>query len=123
VSSDFGDPKHGVPALKSSPVSNMLSTTGIEENLIIADEPVLFQNYPNPFNPDTNISFSLSTKSNVELTLFNSAGQEIRKIIDRQMDKGIHSVTLKAEELNSGVYFYTLKAQDKEITNKMVLVK
>ncbi|MFZ2541213.1 MAG: putative Ig domain-containing protein, partial [Gallionella sp.] len=37
----------------------------------------LDQNYPNPFNPKTRISFSLPTKSDYTLTIYNVNGQEV----------------------------------------------
>jgi hypothetical protein len=123
VASDFGYPRHGVPALTSSPLSNMISVTGIDENILLPGEPVLYQNYPNPFNPETNISFSLSRKGNVELTLYNSLGQEVLNLLNKEMDKGFHTLNLKAIDLNSGVYFYTLKVEGKKFTKKLVMLK
>jgi hypothetical protein len=83
----------------------------------------LMQNYPNPFNPSTKINFYLKNTSNVNLKLFNSAGQLVRELIDRKLDAGNHGFLLNAEGLNSGVYYYTLKADDKSLTKKMLLIK
>jgi len=124
VSSDFGDPKMGVPALTSNIIDNMkkVSPAGIDENVIPAVTE-LFQNYPNPFNPDTKILFSVAQKCNVELTLYNVVGQQVKHILNNEFKAGYHTVTLKADELNSGVYYYTLKTNDKKITRKMLLIK
>ena len=113
----------GVPALQSSPGINMVSTSGISEQNILPIETTLYQNYPNPFNPDTKILFSIESNSKVELILFNVLGQEVRKIVNKEMKKGFHSVNLKANDLNSGVYYYTLKTDNEKITKKMLLVK
>ncbi|HAQ60522.1 TPA: hypothetical protein DCR49_00725 [Candidatus Delongbacteria bacterium] len=83
----------------------------------------LYQNYPNPFNPATNIKFALSKSGKVELSVFNIAGQLVRKIIDKEMAAGYHNVKFEADDLNSGLYFYKLIAGGKELTKKMLMVK
>ena len=83
----------------------------------------LFQNYPNPFNPATNIKFALSKAGRVELSVYNIAGQLVRKVIDKEMKAGYHSIKFEADNLNSGLYFYKLNAGGKEITKKMLMVK
>lgn len=124
VVSDFGYPKNGVPGLTSSPSSNMLDvSSGISEDTMLPYETFLYQNYPNPFNPETTISFTLGKKGNVELILYNCAGQEVMKLAEGEMDKGFHTVNLKAYDMNSGVYFCTLKAEGRKFTRKLVMVK
>jgi hypothetical protein len=83
----------------------------------------LYQNYPNPFNPATNIRFALSRPGKVELTVYNVLGQFVRKLADKDFEAGFHSVRFEADDLNSGVYYYRLKAEGKEITKKMLMVK
>jgi hypothetical protein len=83
----------------------------------------LYQNYPNPFNPATNIRFALSRPDKVELTVYNVLGQFVKKLADQDFVEGYHSVRFEADDLNSGVYYYRLKAEGKELTKKMLLVK
>ena len=124
VASDFGFPKNGVSGITSSPSSNMLDVnTGISEDSMLPYETFLYQNYPNPFNPETRISFTLANKSYVELILYNCAGQKVLKLAEGEMDKGLHTVNLKANDMNSGVYFCTLKTEGREFTKKLVMVK
>jgi hypothetical protein len=124
VSSDFGDPKMGVPALTSSIYNNMKKIAPeIDDDTALPFVTDLYQNYPNPFNPDTRISFSLSKKTNVELTIYNVAGQIVSNLKQADMSEGHHDFTFKADKFNSGVYFYTLKADNKELTKKMLMVK
>lgn len=124
AASDFGYPRNGVPGLTSSPSSNMLDiSSGITEDSILPYETFLYQNYPNPFNPETTISFTLKNKSSVELVLYNCSGQKVMKLAEGEMDKGFHQVNLKAYDMNSGVYFCTLKAEGREYTRKLVMVK
>jgi hypothetical protein len=125
VSSDFGDPRTGTPPQTSSYMSNMKKVKGGNEGEEVAlpFKTELSQNYPNPFNPETKINFSLSNSSNVKLNIYNVTGQLVEKLIDKKLTAGYHSKIFKADKLNSGIYYYTLKADGKKISKKMVLVK
>jgi hypothetical protein len=97
--------------------------TDVKDDLLSADDFVLAQNYPNPFNPSTTIKFNLPYSSNVTLTIFNSIGEEVTQLINGNVSKGIHTVQFEAEKLNSGIYFYQLKANDFIQMKKMMLLK
>jgi hypothetical protein len=89
--------------------------------------PILFQNYPNPFNPTTTISFELSEKVFVNLTVYNVDGKPIRTVVNGPLDSGIQEVYWDGINANgisasSGVYFYRLKAGVTVLTKKMVLL-
>jgi len=83
----------------------------------------LKQNYPNPFNPSTIIRFSLPQSEQVSINVYNTIGQKIETLVNRQMTAGFHSVTFNAEGLPSGVYIYRLKAGEYSESRKMLLVK
>ncbi|MCF8304998.1 MAG: DUF4623 domain-containing protein [Ignavibacteriales bacterium] len=85
----------------------------------------LAQNYPNPFNPSTTIKFGLPEKSNVSLRVFNSLGEEIATIINKEMEAGYHQVNFNTASygLSSGVYFYRLESGSFVSIKKMVLLK
>ena len=48
----------------------------------------LEQNAPNPFNPSTTIRFSLPTTAQVTLKIFNTAGQEVRTLVNASFPAG-----------------------------------
>ncbi|MDA3838514.1 MAG: lectin like domain-containing protein [Candidatus Delongbacteria bacterium] len=85
----------------------------------------LEQNYPNPFNPNTTINFSIAQdNSNINLVIYNVNGQLVDTLFDGIKNDGRHSVTFNASNLNSGVYYYSLKVNGiKQSTKKMVLMK
>lgn len=100
------------------------------------DEPIeilpsnfsLEQNYPNPFNPETVIRFSLPTPSNVQIKIYDVLGKEIRTLIDEERSSGKHNIYWNATDnfgrrVSSGVYFYTIAADNFIQTKKMVLMK
>jgi hypothetical protein len=83
----------------------------------------LFQNYPNPFNPTTSISFSIQTKGKVHLKVFDVLGNEIETLADGEFESGTYSTEFNAEDLSSGIYFYTIVTNEFRKTNKMILAK
>jgi energy-converting hydrogenase Eha subunit E len=89
----------------------------------LPDSYSLSQNYPNPFNPSTEIAFALPAKADVKLTIYNILGQEVTRLIDREMSAGKHVVNWDASQNSSGVYFYKIEAGDFTETRKMMLVK
>ena len=83
----------------------------------------LSQNYPNPFNPNTTIEYQIPSNTHVELTVYNSLGQEVQTLVNEQMQAGTHEVSFDGSNLASGVYIYRLQADGQVITNQMTLVK
>ncbi|HET6272534.1 MAG TPA: T9SS type A sorting domain-containing protein [Bacteroidota bacterium] len=83
----------------------------------------LDQNYPNPFNPSTRIGFKLPAASRVLLTVYNTLGQEIARLIDGPLSAGIHEVEFSAGRLSNGIYLYQLIAGDFSAVRKMILLK
>jgi hypothetical protein len=83
----------------------------VESDGTIPTEYALSQNYPNPFNPSTKINFSLPIESNVRLSVFNILGQEVKVLVDNQVQPvGSYNLTFDARDLPSGIYFYRLTA-------------
>jgi hypothetical protein len=88
----------------------------------------LEQNYPNPFNPSTVISFQLPVSSEVTLSIFNTNGQLVKKLVAGEMNAGRHSLVWDAtndrgERVASGVYLYVIKAGEFTARKKLVLMK
>ena len=83
----------------------------------------LEQNYPNPFNPKTIISYQLSDNGPVQLSVYNSLGQKVKTLVDREQAAGKNSVTFDARNLASGVYYYKLSSGAFNRVRKMILLK
>ena len=80
-------------------------------------------NYPNPFNPTTIISYKISEKGQVNVSIYNMNGQLIDQLVNQEMIPGSYSVTWNTSHVSSGLYFYKLAAGNQTITKKMLLLK
>jgi Secretion system C-terminal sorting domain len=83
----------------------------------------LLQNYPNPFNPTTTIIFSVPKTMHVSLSIYNSMGQEVSKLISKDMSVGVYTAMWNASGFASGVYYYRIIAGNFIETKKLLLLK
>jgi len=83
----------------------------------------LLPNYPNPFNPSTNINFYLKNDETVTIDIYNLKGQNIKTLSPGVLQKGFHSIPFTADDIGSGVYFYSMKTSDYKAIRKMILLK
>ncbi len=83
----------------------------------------LDQNFPNPFNPTTNIRYSIPFATKVVLRVYDILGREVRTLVNTVQAPGQYTVTLNAQRLASGVYFYRINAGDFSATKKFVVVR
>jgi hypothetical protein len=79
--------------------------------------------FPNPFNPSTTLSYTLARSMQVELSVYNLLGQQVRTLVFGLQDAGEHSVPFTAGELASGVYVVELQACGHSQTQKVLLLK
>lgn len=99
-----------------------------EVSELLPKEFSLEQNFPNPFNPATSISFSLPEPGFVQLEVYNVLGQNVRALVEREMEAGKHIIDWDGKDDNgravaSGVYFYRIQYNDLNACRKMVLLK
>ena len=84
----------------------------------------LRQNYPNPFNSITTIAFTLPVASRVTLQVFDAAGRSAGlSLPSGWLEAGFHEVPFNGSGLTSGVYIYRIKANELEVSGKIVLMK
>ena len=89
----------------------------------LANSFSLAQNYPNPFNPVTNIQYSIPQASYVTLKVYDVLGNEIATLVNEKLSAGVYNSRFDGAALSSGIYFYTLKADNFADTKKLILVK
>jgi hypothetical protein len=107
--------------LKKTPLK-----TSVKETQEISVEPkILLQNYPNPFNSQTIISYKLPKYERVTIMVYDLLGKEIAKLIDKEINAGMHTIIFNPQQYNlaSGVYLYSLKTSTQQISKQMVYLK
>lgn len=97
--------------------------TDVDDKDLLPRQFSLAQNYPNPFNPSTQIRFTLPTRADVSLTIYNLLGQVVAIPLNQEMSAGEHIVSWSAENNAAGVYLYRLTAGEFSETKKMILLK
>jgi M6 family metalloprotease-like protein len=90
----------------------------------IPENFALYQNSPNPFNPVTNIEYDLPVDGNIDLKVYDIAGRLIKTLVNEFKTAGSYLVSFNASDLSSGVYFYSMNFDGKQIgVRRMTLVK
>jgi len=94
----------------------------------------LQQNYPNPFsargtfgNPTTQLRYEIPRAAHVSLVIYNSLGQEVRRLVDRVQPAGYHQITWNGRDERgnpapSGMYHYRLQVGDDFVSTKKMLM-
>lgn len=98
-------------------------TTSVENNNETPKDFQLMQNHPNPFNPSTTIRYTIPVESAIQIKIYNVMGMEIETLLNRKQSAGYYNLTFDASNLPSGVYFYTIRANNYTDTKKMILLK
>ena len=85
-------------------------------------------NYPNPFNPETNLPYVLSIDSPVSLSIYDSAGQQVRELVNQEQPAGVYEIRWDGRDeagltVGNGVYLVRLVAGASAQTRKILLLK
>lgn len=136
---DVGDPseKDADGTRRDMGAFPFTQTTSVFSRTDLPAGYALEQNYPNPFslqargifdNLETAIQFSLPASSYVEVTIFNSLGQVIRRLGAENYAVGSHVVKWNGRDnfgatVKSGVYFYQIRAGNFSTTRRMLLIR
>jgi len=106
------------------PVACIPTTVSTGENVRVEIQ----KNRPNPFNPETSISFSVSQKQAVMVTVYDVAGRRVAALTDKEYPAGTHTVNWDGRdstgrEAASGVYFLKIKTLGLEKSRKVTLIR
>jgi len=108
------------------------SPVGVEDEkvTVIPNSIELYGNYPNPFNPSTKIKFAIPESGDVNVTIFNTVGEEVQNINLVNRTAGELNYSFNASSISSGVYFYKVSLNNSESgksytsnVGKMILLK
>ena len=104
---------------------------GVNEGKIIGNAIksfTLLQNYPNPFNPSTTIEYQIPKAGDVEVNIYNIAGQLIRTIESSFKIAGSYKVNWNSrndfnQNVASGIYILSVKYKNSFLTKKLILIQ
>lgn len=77
------------------------------------------QNFPNPASSYTTVNIHLMNPAEVGIEVFSLTGQKVIQEDKGSMPVGVHTLTLDVSGLSPGSYFYSVKANNETITNKL----
>ncbi|MDQ3047608.1 MAG: T9SS type A sorting domain-containing protein, partial [Bacteroidota bacterium] len=109
----------GIYSTNITSVNDIVTVKDLED----AKSELSLINYPNPVSGSTTIEFILDKRSDVNLQVWDVCGRLVETLADGPMDKGKNTVVFNRRSLPSGQYYYTLIADNRRKTNKMILVK
>jgi len=92
------------------------------------DALALQQNFPNPFNAETVIGFQLAHEDQIDLAVYNLAGQRVVELAGGLQASGTYRLLWDGRDdggrdLASGLYFYRLIAGNRVQTRKLLLLR
>lgn len=119
-----GQSRAGLAEVETNARISYYDIYGIIRISEIAENFSLSQNYPNPFNPITSFKFQVPSFKFIKLTVFDVLGREIKILVKDKLNRGTYKIDFDGSNLSSGIYFYTLEADNKLMdSKKMVLLK
>lgn len=106
-------------------VGLVTSNEHAEENIAqLPNEIILHGNYPNPFNAQTRIQFTLNTPGIIQLEVYDSIGRKVLSQSQIFSNAGMHTISLRLNNLNTGLYFYRVTTESSSAkAGKMLLLK
>ena len=81
----------------------------------------LHQNRPNPWNEETIIPFELPEAGNVHITITNAIGKEVTSV-EEHFNAGKQQYKLTNRSWPAGLYYYTIRFGDTQLTKTMLIL-
>ncbi|MFC2113565.1 T9SS type A sorting domain-containing protein [Bacteroidota bacterium] len=107
--------------------SDLANAVAVIENLFIAtgisDTDGLREGfsavYPNPSSDQASIQLYLESAGNVEVRLYNTVGQEIKRIVNQALPAGEYNHEFSVSDLSPGIYFIRMNTPGASYTQKI----
>ncbi len=78
---------------------------------------------PNPFSHAARLQFSMKTKGNVRISLYDAAGALADVLVDALLTPGQYTIGVDSKKLSAGVYFVRVEMPDGEFVRSVTIVK
>lgn len=92
---------------------------GTEEKII--SNISISQNSPNPFHSQTTFTLNLTNNTNVIMEVYSVDGKLVTSNSYDNLPSGENQLTFKANDLKSGIYFYTFDINGEKTSGKMII--
>lgn len=109
------------PAHNPYPVPVILKVAGVEDKEVVQD--LFLQTSINLTQNQLIIRYAIPMNSDVKLKLYGASGRLIKSLIDMKQEPGNYSKNVNTNNLGNGVYFVVLRADRKQVSKKIILVK
>ena len=83
----------------------------------------LFNIINNPVRNRINLLFSITKDRDVEISIYNIAGERIGTLLKTHLDKGVYHKTYSLKGFSSGIYFVSFKTGENVENKKIVVIK
>ncbi len=100
---------------------NFLADVGVSTN----EAPVAnsMKVFPNPVADQMTVEFDLEETENIEITVYNALGQEVRSLGQTTYTAGTQIVNINAADFETGMYLVTLRGADFATSRKFTVSK
>ncbi len=98
------------------------STLGIEGAKVPSEGYFLDQNYPNPFQDHTKIGYHLMESSQVEFRIYDTNSRLVDQLQLGFKNSGTYQFDYQGEDLENGIYYFTIITDHFFSTRKMVKI-
>jgi polyvinyl alcohol dehydrogenase (cytochrome) len=89
----------------------------------ISDDEVILVNAPNPFKGSTQISYSLPTDMDIEISIYNFIGQKVAVLATGQTKAGNYLLTWDASGMPAGNYIARMVVGDKSYGRRLIVTE
>jgi hypothetical protein len=135
---DIGSSKNRMTTCGGSTLTPVLASASVEITCeaSILDEgesgdtkrAIFLRAIPNPSTGLTSIYYSIPAEEKIRMVIYNTAGQEIRRLADESAPAGMHKVIWDGRNstgnaVPNGIYFCRLEAGAPKVMEKIVIVK
>jgi hypothetical protein len=81
-----------------------------------------FSLFPNPSVHEVSLSYTLSNKSNVKISIFDLSGRMVEQVVNESQNKGKQTISHQIDQLEKGIYVVTLQVNQQVSAKKMVIL-
>jgi len=95
---------------------------------VMPTTPILEQIKPNPFADNTTIQLALPVTGNVNLAIYDAAGNHVRTLINGRIDAGVQRITWDGKtddgiRVGSGTYLCRLESGSHNASRRLIVLK